>query len=838
MAAKKARLASLPVFLFSLLSLAANSQTTVTQKAVKVAFKETVVTKNSGDFHALNAADLDGDGDLDVLAGLRGTFSDKFYWYENQGNQTFKRHLINKNRDPWPRSVDAADLDGDGDMDVATASSKSNKIAWYENDGNGNFTTHHITFTAMGVQSVHITDLDKDGDKDLLSAHSSAAVVNWFENDGNGNFTSHNIARLVGGVRSAYAKDLNGNNQLDVMSADYAFDEVSWYENDSSQNFKSHKVTRGVDGVTTVHSGDLTGNGYNDIVSTNFHDDNVAWYENDGNGNFTKHIFNTPDGPIDVQVKDVTGNGHQDILVAFQWGDETKLFKNLGNKNFVKRTVKGFDHAKCVHAADVDQDGVTDVLSAYKKRIVLSEKLPYVDLDIAVEACGSYQSPSGKHNWQKSGVYYDTVRNSDGLDSFLKIDLSIKQPTSSSTADTVCKSLESPSGNYTWTKSGTYQDTLQNAQGCDSTITFDLKVKQPTRAKINPTVCDSFISPSGRYSWSKTGKYYDTIPNHKGCDSVIEINLTVNQPSSSQDTFTACDSFISPSGQYTWTSSGTYRDTIQNVKGCDSVITLDLTVHESSTSKITPTVCDSFESPSGELVWSKTGVYYDTLPNARGCDSVITVDLTVNKTDTTQINRRVCDSFIPPSGQPTYRQSGIYYDTLRTQFYGCDSIIEIDLTVDTLNPGLKQNNDSLIATSKGGQYQWIRCDTPNKGKINGATGRIFMPKKGGDYAVIVSKNQCQDTSSCKTFKTVGIRNLAKDKAAIYPNPTKEDVTVAFRQFMKDVRVRLSDLTGKRYFQKQLDKAKRVRIAMPEAKGVYLLHVQAKGSEATYKVIKY
>ena len=74
-----------------------------------------------------------------------------------------------------------------------------------------------------------------------------------------------------------------------------------------------------------------------------------------------------------------------------------------------------------------------------------------------------------------------------------------------------------------------------------------------------------------------------------------------------------------------------------------------------------------------------SGLYFDTLTNAVGCDSVVTLNLTINNSFEHQQNITVCDSLIWDNGV-TYTQSGIYYDSLQT-ISGCDSIITLNLTV-------------------------------------------------------------------------------------------------------------------------------------------------------------
>ena len=119
------------------------------------------------------AADLDGDGDMDLASA--SDFDDKIAWYENtDGKGTFGSQQIVSTSADYARSVFAADLDGDGDMDLASASSYDDKIAWYENtDGKGTFGSQQIVSTsADGASSVFAADLDGDGDMDLASASS------------------------------------------------------------------------------------------------------------------------------------------------------------------------------------------------------------------------------------------------------------------------------------------------------------------------------------------------------------------------------------------------------------------------------------------------------------------------------------------------------------------------------------------------------------------------------------------------------------------------------------------------------------------------------------------
>jgi hypothetical protein len=147
---------------------------------------------------------------------------------------------------------------------------------------------------------------------------------------------------------------------------------------------------------------------------------------------------------------------------------------------------------------------------------------------------------------------------------------------------------------------------------------------------FNVTACDSYLSQSGNYLWTSSGTYMDTIQGAPGCGNIpITVNLTIKNGTSDSITATACPSYLSPSGNYVWTTSGIYTDTLVNSQGCDSIITIDLSVSNSSFGFFTTTSCDSFVSPSGNYIWTNSGIYLDTISNSLGCDSIITINVNI-----------------------------------------------------------------------------------------------------------------------------------------------------------------------------------------------------------------
>ena len=337
---------------------------------------EQIITTNADGASSVYAADIDGDGNMDVLSA--SYLDNKIAWYENVGNGNFgPQHIITTNAD-GASSVYAEDIDGDGDMDVLSASFYDDKIAWYENtDGLGNFGPQQIiTTSADGARSVYAADIDGDGEMDVLSASVLDGHLAWYENtDGLGNFSSQQIIN-VNYHTSVYATDIDNDGDIDVLSAG---DDIAWYENDGNGIFGSQQIisTSG----KSVYAEDLDGDGDMDVLSTYASQGGgfVKWYENDGAGNFGPQQILNYDAASSVYAADLDGDGDMDVLSAYP-GDNFNpshflWYENDGEGNFGPQQFTSADGASSVYAVNLDGDGDMDVLSASGDDIAWYENL-------------------------------------------------------------------------------------------------------------------------------------------------------------------------------------------------------------------------------------------------------------------------------------------------------------------------------------------------------------------------------------------------------------------------------------------------------------------------------
>ena len=148
--------------------------------------------------------------------------------------------------------------------------------------------------------------------------------------------------------------------------------------------------------------------------------------------------------------------------------------------------------------------------------------------------------------------------------------------------------------------------------GLDEIVIQDGKTVscQETTSTINPTACDSYVSPSGKYTWTSSDVYMDTVFNVAGCDSLITVNLTINSSNTGTDNVTACESYTWIDGNTYTSSNDTATITLTNQAGCDSLVTINLTILDPSDE-----ACASVISGIGDESTTSVSVYPNPVEN-------------------------------------------------------------------------------------------------------------------------------------------------------------------------------------------------------------------------------
>jgi hypothetical protein len=361
----------------------------------------------------LEAADMDRDGDVDIL--VAGIGSTGIGWSENrlESGLAWVRHGVES---PFnARSVAAADLDADGDLDVLGAG--DNKVIWWENTApDGTAWAEHALDDLPSVNMVHAADLDmdadfevvagngfmyrfenttvhrgavfsarrplddvpvfaiivpadldRDGDMDVLAGDSNADAISWWENiTGDATaWTRRTVAPSFAGVRAADAADVDGDGDLDVFGAAVGGD-IAWWENTAgdASAWTRHDVGS-VDGGFALAAADIDRDGDQDVVTTGFNDGEIAWWSNNtGAGTtWTKRPIATLDRAWDLRAADIDRDGDPDVLVVGRTANEIVWYEQRPASVWTRHLVaQGLSSPESVFAADMDRDGDLDVL--------------------------------------------------------------------------------------------------------------------------------------------------------------------------------------------------------------------------------------------------------------------------------------------------------------------------------------------------------------------------------------------------------------------------------------------------------------------------------------------
>ncbi len=186
------------------------------------------------------------------------------------------------------------------------------------------------------------------------------------------------------------------------------------------------------------------------------------------------------------------------------------------------------------------------------------------------------------------------------------------------------------------------------------------------------------------------------------------------------------------------------------------------------------------------------------MSNTQGCDSIITLQLTILQSSFSNLNIIACDSYTL-NGQ-TYTQSSTYFDIV-TNSAGCDSVIILNLVIETVDNTVIQNDHVLISNQNNADYQWINCS--DNQPIAGETNQAFTATANGQYAVIITSGTCTDTSACMTVITLQTpENKQVNALQVFPNPVADVVNIEITSGEVLSEIRLRNVAGQVVYQRQ------------------------------------
>jgi Secretion system C-terminal sorting domain len=236
--------------------------------------------------------------------------------------------------------------------------------------------------------------------------------------------------------------------------------------------------------------------------------------------------------------------------------------------------------------------------------------------------------------------------------------------------------------------------------------------------------------------------------------------------------------------------------------------------------------------------YSTSALLTDTFLNLLGADSFIYMNLIIKNKTFGVDTITVCKSTV--FNGKIITANGLFFDTL-INAKGCDSFLSMYIIVSTPNTGVMQTNSSLSSVLFGGTYQWVQC--PNYNLISGATQQTFYPSNRNSYAVIISENNCKDTSDCLALNTVDITNYEMSNAfQISPNPNNGIFAITLPSFFNvddnETTLKIYSSIGEIVYQKKLKYKSNETIDISKyTNGVYFLEVINAQGKSTARFVK-
>ena len=287
-----------------------------------------------------------------------------------------------------------------------------------------------------------------------------------------------------------------------------------------------------------------------------------------------------------------------------------------------------------------------------------------------------------------AGVYRnDTSFDANGERLYYGLQLIVNQPTDTTIYRSICADDGYDFNGVLLREAGEYRDTLKNASGCDSIIILHLNVLPKYYNTVERTIYEGESVEFEGKTYSKAGAYPVRYPSSFGCDSIIELRLTVNRLF--DDSVSVCSNEL----PYIWKNksiyeSGVYRDTVYDSEGKRSVTGIRVTVLPTTRLEepIIVSICEGTEYRFGltrdnqPRYLTASGTYYDTLTAANGCDSIVSLVLQVQPVQSqTDYKTIFAGDSVEFYGQ-WYKESG-HYEHKTLNALGCEDVHTLILTV-------------------------------------------------------------------------------------------------------------------------------------------------------------
>jgi|GEM_PF-5834355 len=794
------------------------------QNLIEITNNNVIDVKNS----VVTAVDINNDGKKDLyISGIDNSGSVVNAFYLNNGYGTFiDNSSIIANVTPLSHgSAKFADVDGDSDMDLLISGKDASNQAvtkLYLYNGT-TFVASSSTFEGAFGGDADFIDYNGDGNLDIFISgenNSGNPTSKFYTNDGSNNFTAASFPAIIpyknsgftfgnfsgnsGTTTDLFLTGINASN--DIKTSIYHYNGTNYVlVSDTLLAYKNAKVKRqnapaalqyiavnGIDddnnALTTIYVFSNSSGYFGvSVIATDY-----------ANGDFTFNDFNQ-DGKTDFVISGksiINSNLKSDLKTA---SDFTNLIGYVFD-NDASTVLEPLFNGD-ITSFDFENDGDIDLIITGENANGESDTRLYRNINICTEtsytqvvnSCDDYLWIDGNtySSNNSTATHVIPYGNIWGCDSTVTLNLTIKKTYYNENAGSVCDTLTLSTGQKISSSVSGYEYVKgPNIAGCDSIHILDVVIKHSTYVDHNVSECNEYKWLQGNgitYTSSQNNVLFYLGVNSQGCDSLARLNLVIKHPVERVDNVTACM-------QYTWVDGNTYTN-------------------DNSTAT------------------------YHVGTASNGCDSIAKLNLVISNIVTGVDEVIACDPY-------TWIDGNTYYGTINTvtftttSVFGCDSIVTLNLTMDTINTILTFVNGVPNVNQPNATYQWINCD--ENMPVVGQTGTSFTPWYEGNFACVITYRDCQDTTNCFHSAALSVENTGLENyVSVYPNPSKGNVTIKVASLFDWTKVTVYNAAGQIVKQPVAVDSFTNELSLTNlSKGVYLVKIETdKGSVQERLVIE-
>jgi len=325
------------------------------------------------------------------------------------------------------------------------------------------------------------------------------------------------------------------------------------------------------------------------------------------------------EGSYEVVVTTATGcfNGQAYELVVPNYADTIE--ENFCEGGSIIIAGEEFDTAGTYDLQLTASDGcdslVTLILSS---TAIMNETLLF-------DECDGDEIVVNGETYTSAGTYTQNLTSVDGCDSILTIQYNAMASSSSQLSFEACDGEEVIVNGQSYTMTGDYIQQTNNSVGCDSIINISIVASATAAGSASFSICEGTGIDVNGVNYNEGGSYTQNLITTLGCDSMLTVNIIELATSASQESYEICDSEELVINGQAYNQAGTFIQGLTNAVGCDSILEISISMIASASSSLEFEVCDTDNITVNGEVYSAAGTYIQNQTAANGCDSIITI---------------------------------------------------------------------------------------------------------------------------------------------------------------------------------------------------------------------